>query len=64
MERYYDDEQRSEATLQSPARRVRAACGRLRRRASSLYLSIDTYRRRSLHSAARRSERNSRLLFG
>ena len=64
MERYYDDEQRSAAMLQSPARRVRAACGRLPRRGSSLYLSIDTYRRCSLHSAARRYERNSRLMFG
>jgi hypothetical protein len=57
MERYYDDERQSDATLICPALRVAAAAARLLRCSDSEYLSIDTPRPCALHPACRRSQR-------
>jgi len=60
-QKYGDDEQRRAATQVSPARRVAAAMGHLRRHSSSPYRSLlIRLRRRSSHLAHWRAQRGSR----
>ena len=61
-----DDERRRDATYIGASLRVAAVptCRDLRRRFSSAYPPVIRRRRRSLHTACRRSQRRQRGLLG